>query len=77
MFLRHAKAAELPRVRLHDVRHAYATAALEAGETLKVVSARLGHAQTAITSDLYQHVSKQLDQEAANRVAGYILGESR
>jgi len=46
---------------------------LEAGETLKVVSARLGHAQTAITSDLYQHVSKQLDQEAANRVAGYIL----
>jgi len=28
MFLRHAKAAGLPRVRLHDVRHAYATAAL-------------------------------------------------
>jgi integrase len=47
---------------------------LEAGEDLKVVSTRLGHASTAITADLYQHVSRRLDEQAANRTADYILG---
>jgi hypothetical protein len=47
----------------------------EAGEDLKVVSTRLGHAKTSTTADLYQHVSKRLDQQAANRVASFILGD--
>jgi hypothetical protein len=38
-----------------------------------VVSERLGHANTAITSDLYQHVLKAMDAEAANTVARLIL----
>jgi integrase len=44
-----ARAAGLPRIRLHDVRHSYATAALAAGIPAKVVSERLGHANIAIT----------------------------
>jgi integrase len=43
-FEQHARAAGLPRIRLHDVRHSYATAALAAGIPAKVVSERLGHA---------------------------------
>jgi len=39
----------LPRIRLHDVRHSWATLALEAGIDSKIVSERLGHATTAIT----------------------------
>jgi hypothetical protein len=35
----------------------------------------LGHAKVGITADLYQHVSKGLDQQAADRVANYILGD--
>jgi len=34
---------------LHGIRHSYATAALAAGEPLKVVAERLGHASTSIS----------------------------
>jgi integrase len=58
----------------YDVRHSYATAALEAGVPLKVVSERLGHASIAITGDVYSHVRPEVDQAAADLVAGLILG---
>jgi integrase len=73
---RHAAELELPPVRVHDLRHAWATAALEASVELKVVSTRLGHARTAITADIYQHVTDRLDQQAAVTVAASILGRS-
>jgi len=61
-------------IRLHDLRHTYATAALEAGVPLKTVSTRLGHASIAITGDIYSHVRVEVDQAAADLVAGLILG---
>jgi integrase len=71
-----ARAAGLPRIRLHDVRHSYASAALAAGIPAKVVSERLGHATIAITMDTYSHVLPGLDAEAAGTVARLILGDS-
>jgi integrase len=41
--------AGLPPMILHGIRHSYATAALAAGEPLKVVAERLGHASTSIS----------------------------
>jgi integrase len=73
-FGQRAKAAGLPRIRLHDVRHSYATAGLRAGVDTKVMSERLGHANVAITHDLYQHVLKEMDESAAAAVAAVILG---
>ncbi|HEY6427306.1 MAG TPA: site-specific integrase [Acidimicrobiales bacterium] len=73
-FEKRAKAAGLPPIRLHDLRHSYATAALEAGVAAKVVSERLGHSSISITSDTYQHVMPELDDQAAARVARVILG---
>jgi integrase len=70
-----ARAAGLPRIRLHDVRHSYATAALAAGIPAKVVSERLGHANIAITMDTYSHVLPGLDAQAAGTVARLILGD--
>jgi integrase len=70
-----ARAAGLPRIRLHDVRHSYATAALSAGIPAKVVSERLGHANIAITMDTYSHVLPGLDAQAADTVARLILGD--
>jgi integrase len=64
-----------PRIRLHDVRHSYATAALAAGVPPKVVSQRLGHATIAITMDTYSHVIPGLDEQAAETVARLILGD--
>jgi hypothetical protein len=60
----------------HDVRHSYATAALAAGIPAKVVSERLGHANIAITLDVYSHVIPGMDAQAANAVAGLILDGS-
>jgi integrase len=74
-FEQHARAAGLPKIRLHDVRHSYATAALAAGEPAKVVSERLGHANIAIIMDTYSHVLPGLDAEAAGTVARLILGD--
>lgn len=66
----------LPRIRLHDARHSFATLALESGVDVKIVSERLGHANTSITRDVYQHVSPAMDQEAADRVSRAIFGGS-
>ena len=60
-FRRLARAASLPPIRLYDVRHSYATAALAAGVPAKVVSERLGHATIAITLDVYSHVIPGMD----------------
>lgn len=60
----------------HGLRHTYATLSLEAGVPIEVVSKRLGHASIAITADLYQHVTRSVDREAAEAVAGLIFGGS-
>jgi integrase len=73
-FERHVRDAKLPTIRLHDVRHSYATAALTSGVAPKVLSERLGHSSIAITADVYQHVLPELDDQAAAQVAAVILG---
>jgi integrase len=67
-----ARRAGLPPIRLHDVRHSYATLALQAGIHPKVVSERLGHATVAITLDVYSHVTESMQQEAAATVAALL-----
>jgi integrase len=74
-FERLARDAGLPRIRLHDLRHSYATAALAAGIPAKVVSERLGHASVMITLDTYSHVLPSMQEDAANSVAKLILGD--
>ncbi len=69
-----AVAANLPAIRLHDLRHSYAVASLSAGIHPKVVSERLGHSTVSFTLDVYSHVLPAMDEEAASRVAGLILG---
>ncbi|HZD00905.1 MAG TPA: site-specific integrase [Actinomycetes bacterium] len=69
-----ARRVGLPKLRLHDVRHTYATVALQAGVPPKVVSERLGHASVAVTLRIYAHVLPGMDRDAANTVASVILG---
>ncbi|BCJ28282.1 site-specific integrase [Actinocatenispora sera] len=72
-FHRMAAACGLPRIRLHDVRHSYATAALKAGVHPAVVSRRLGHASEAFTMSVYTHVLPGMDRDAADTIANLIL----
>lgn len=67
--------AGVPPIRLHDVRHTYATLALDAGVEPKVVSDRIGHANMSYTLTIYTHRSTGRDRPAAEKVAGLIFGE--
>jgi integrase len=60
LFETYVRKAGLPRIRLHDLRHSYATVALKAGIHPKIVSERLGHSTIGITLDLYSHVTQSL-----------------
>ena len=66
-------ASGLTPIRLHDLRHTYATLALKAGVHPKIVSERLGHATVGITLDLYSHVTPAIAREAAGVVADRIF----
>lgn len=65
--------AGVPAIRLHDARHTAATVLLRAGVPVKVVAQRLGHADVAVTMRVYQHVTAQDDQAAADAL-GKALG---
>lgn len=61
-----------PEVRFHDLRHTYATLALQNGTDIKTVSANLGHATTAFTMDVYGHVTQAMLNDSACRMEKYI-----
>jgi integrase len=58
----------LPRMRFHDLRHAYATIMLAAGVPLQVISASLGHTSVATTAAVYAHVLPELQRDAAAKL---------
>jgi integrase len=65
---------ELPVIRLHDLRHTHATLLLAAGEPVKVVSERLGHANATITLTVYQHVHPGMGRQVTERYAALLRG---
>jgi integrase len=60
------QAAELPRIRVHDLRHTSATLMLDAGVPLVTVSKILGHSSVAVTAKIYAHA---LDKSKASAIA--------
>ena len=63
----------LPKIRLHDLRHTHASLLLQQGESLKLISERLGHAGIGITSDTYTHLMPGMQQKAAQLLEDRIL----
>lgn len=56
----------VPPIRFHDLRHTAATLMLAEGMSIKAVSERLGHANPAITMNIYQHVTETMHRETAD-----------
>ena len=66
--------AGLDDVRIHDLRHTYASRALALGESLPVIAKLLGHARIQSTAR-YAHLTRDSVREAAARVAAGIAGD--
>ena len=62
----------LPNVRVHDLRHSYAVASIQAGDDIKTVQSNLGHTTAAFTLDVYGHVTDQMKEASAQRMEDFI-----
>lgn len=65
MHVRNAAGADLPPVRLHDLRHGAASLMRAAGVDIKVIQETIGHSTSAFTRDTYVHLYPEDLQEAA------------
>jgi integrase len=72
-----ARAAGLPPIHLHALRHGHATHGLQGGVPIAVMSKRLGHSSIRVTADTYSHLVPELDGAAADQVAALLDGASR
>ena len=75
MLHRVLKRAGLPKVRFHDLRHTFATLALQNGVDIKTVSGMLGHFSAGFTLDTYPHVTSAAQKEAA-KTMGKVLANA-
>lgn len=66
--------AGLPKVRFHDLRHTFATLALQNGVDVKTVSGMLGHFSAGFTLDTYAHVTTAAQRQAANTMGTVLSG---
>jgi integrase len=66
-------AAELRRIRWHDLRHTYASLQLAAGANIKYLSQQLGHASVQITLDRYSHLLQDSHPEQAARLSAFVF----
>ncbi len=62
----------LDPVNLHAVRHTSATLLINQGLNVRALSARLGHANTSTTLNIYSHALKSADQHAADLMEGFV-----
>ena len=65
------KAAQLDDVRLHDLRHSFASVAASGGQSLIVIGKMLGHSQPATTAR-YAHLADDPVKAASNAVGRHI-----
>ena len=62
------------KVRFHDLRHTFATMALEHGMDVKTLSATMGHVSSATTLDSYSHITDTMQRQAAVHIDRKIGG---
>jgi integrase len=74
-FHRAVSAADVPAIRLHDLRHTHASLLLKSGVNPKVVSERLGHSSVAFTLDTYAHVMPGMQPEAAEAFSDLVFND--
>jgi integrase len=73
-FLRILKRSGLRSMPIHSLRHTYASIMIGAGHNPKYIQSQMGHSSIKITLDLYGHLMKEVQKEAANQSEDFIFG---
>ena len=68
------KRAQCKKVRFHDLRHTFATMALENGMDIKTLSAMIGHISAETTLNIYSHITDTMQKQAAVKIDREIGG---
>ena len=69
------KSLGLEHIRFHDLRHTFATMALQSGVDIRTVSGMLGHADPGFTLRTYTHTTDPMQVKAAETI-GSIMGQN-
>ena len=70
------KKAKIKRFRFHDLRHTYASLLIEQGENIKYIQSQLGHSSPTVTWNVYAHLMKKVNQEAACRLENTVFNST-
>ena len=62
----------LEHIRFHDLRHTFATMALQNGVDVKTVSLMLGHYDAGFTLRTYTHATRQMQEQAAEKMGNFM-----
>ncbi len=63
----------IPRVTFHALRHTFASILIDQGENIKYIQSHLGHAKESTTLDIYGHLMKKENPEAAKKRGNSIF----
>jgi integrase len=67
------KAAGLGKLRFHDLRHTFGSLKIQQGENIKYVQVQMGHSSIRVTLDIYGHLLKDANPEAAAKTDALIF----
>lgn len=68
--------AKIMRIKFHALRHTTASLMIEQGENIKYIQSQLGHSSPTVTLNVYAHLMKPTNQEAACRLESAIFETS-
>lgn len=71
-FPRVLRRAGIPKMRVHDLRHAFATRSLSRGASLRTLADILGHAKPSTTTDIYAHAVPEDQRQAVDYVGSEL-----
>lgn len=69
---KHAALADLPKIRVHDLRHSHASFLINMGASPTLIAARLGHEKVSMTLDIYGHLYPSKQDEIAEKIEQYF-----
>ena len=68
MFYRLLEGANLRQIRIHDIRHTFASLLIQNGEKLTYVKEQMAHSSIQVTVDVYRHLVPSANRAAVDKL---------